>query len=874
MSTMNTLPILTSKITPPPLAPHTLKRLRFSDNARRLSRDAQITALTAPAGFGKTTLALSMISQFNLKSEVAWLTLDTQDASLRRFLHYLQAAFNHTGSCEIDLPLPSPFSLDQAIAVLDLLLSTIETRQTKLLLVLDNCHLVLSENGEGDVHKTLAYLLAHLPPTLHCLIISRHRLNLGLSRWLLSDKLQELNKEDLAFSLEETIEYLEKTQLHYLAAELHYCHELTRGWPAALELIVKSSKNLSAELNETSLNPEALRMVAEYIGEEVFGRLSIEQQRFLLITAQVDLFCPSLAETLTGMDATEVSEALRIFLDDHLFIDELEKHDGEPWFQYHPLFSAALRHQARRNPALKAAQIIQIAGNWFDANDNAKQAAICALQIHDYPQLIKLITKHWRSFTMENRAHLLHRWGREIPDEVLLQYPQVCSMISVPAMLDDKPEFAVLCDSIAQAHFTDSKVPFFAEAMAIHAQIEFFGGKYASSLLAARKALKFLSPDDYFMRTSASQTLTLSSDMPDWLEYRNVIHAYLAPALAHGHRFYICNHYAYLSYAESILGNLTAAIECVDRATAFLDADDYSLRAIDMNVYFARMNAAYHRGAIGEAQLNQQKYALTTQAEFAFRESALCDAFEALFAYLYGDTAEACGSLAQTAQALPYAFFQIYVPLEILELIEQHSDLDLEAFLHATEPVFGHSGHWRRLRFTVAFLHDDLSLLPLLREQVAGVDALRRLDRVYGYLLLSFFEEKAGNSVGADVALGKALDEAEPERITQLFINDHPFVQPLLERLKAQGTLGAFGQGLLIKVAQIANGDAELARNDQVIGLTTRENDIIYLIVSGYSPGDIAQRLSISKATVRKHIANIYAKCGVHSRTQLLLRFQ
>lgn len=872
--------VLASKITPPTVTSNVIWRPRLAPYFAHARGDVQGTLIIAPAGFGKTTLVASWLAHAEKTLPAAWLTLDEADNDPERFIRYLTTVLANMG-IKMDTASSDSHHEDDnnsheddddiARSRLDALLSACEAANQHFVLVLDNCGLI---NDVSLSHGLLAYFISHLPSKVHLIIISRRSLSLGLSRWRLEDRLQQVTEGELGFTQSEISELFSLERQTLPLAEAQRIHEFTRGWPAAIKLLVQNDAVWHDEEKHPNRRSAILDAAEDYLLEEVFSHLAIEQRDFLLVTAQIDLFCPSLAEEIVGIDRASVNRVLDILLTERLFIEEIPKDDMKPWYRYHPLFSAALRRQALKMPGLQIADILKRAGAWFERNDNLNQAALCANQIQDYDQIISLMVRYWRGLYMEDRMYMLYQWGKMLPDEALLAAPQVCSILSLAALLAEDVALSVLCDEVALAHYVNPDVLFYAEATAIHAHICSLLGHYEEAREATEAALAHLPQSDYYLRSSTSQTGILSSEAPDWLRYRNTMLEFLAPTLAHGKKNYICNYHAFLAFAESCLGNFTAALGYAEKATSLQNESTYPYRAVSMNVYYARMVAAYHRGAIGEAELSQQQYHTTTKESFALRDHALSVAYEALFEFLHGNLEKADEVLLRSVDMSPYGLFMVVLPLDFLVHLDEEHLLDFPAFLKRTAEEYGDSVLWQRLHFMTGFIRGEFSLLPRLRKAVKGIEEERRLDTVHGHLLLSLFEEKDGNHSEAVHALKHALDQAAPEHITQLFCNDWRFVLPVLERLQQSMSPDPFTQQLFVRLSQIATGEAGLTKGEEQARLTPRENDVVYLLISGYSPEDISHRLSISKETVRKHIANVYTKLGVHSRTQLLLRLK
>jgi LuxR family maltose regulon positive regulatory protein len=613
-----------------------------------------------------------------------------------------------------------------------------------------------------------------------------------------------------------------------------------------------------------------------YLYEEVLSKLDDELLTFVLVTAQVEFFSSSLAADLLQQDRLYANKKIKYLVDTSLFIEDLGKRGLENWYQYQPLFALALRRLVKVTPELQLTTIFARASEWFEINKNINQAASCALQAQNFNRILSLIETYWLTLLMEDRGFLLYQWAKELPEEVIRANPLVCSVISISALLEDDVELAMLCDTYAMRHYVSPEQPHFAFAHTLHAQICNLQKRYQEAHEAAQTALRYLDEDDYYFRVSAHQADSFALEVPAWAAYRDILLAYLEPALKDGNKSYLSSHYAFLSSAEGHLGNFSAALGYAKKFYALLGKDAYPYRAIDMNVYYAQMNAAYHRGTIAEAQLYQHKHKQTANHLFASRDLSLSQALEAVLYYLSGEHEKAQELAAASLKQSPYGFLSVLLPLGFIDYLQDHEVIALDVFLMQTSEAYESSYIWKRLYYIDCFLHDDTSVVEKLRADIEEIEESSLLDNVFGQLLLALLEEKAQNPGEAEIELSRALELAESEGIIQLFCNEFSYVMPILERIIHQSDKAPnkFVQKLSLTLTHIASGEVGLTGAAEMISLTPREKDVVFLLVSGLSPQEIATRLSISRETARKHIANVYSKYDVHSRTQLFLRLQ
>jgi LuxR family maltose regulon positive regulatory protein len=841
-----------------------------------------VTLVVAPAGYGKTTLVSSWF-QRQKNSPVAWFTLDREDAAPERFLSYLSAAIKEVGfdsQSAVEKSFP-PDDLDAAIAWVDTLLFGLERAGRKFILVFDDYHLLPEDSLPNLI---LSYLIAHLPANIHVIVLSRRTPKLGLSRLWLDDNLAQIDSESLSFTQADTAEFLRGFQPTLIDSDVQQIQESTRGWPAAIKLLSPLDASLQdlkcltsghAGSSERRNTPQALEELTDYLLEEIIDPLGAEIKQFLLVTSQVDVFCASLAEDLTGWDRITVGRILDNLLSKQAFIEKLPKGTFEPWYSYQPLFATVLKQLSLHTNSLEITAILKKASRWFEQNGNWNQSAIYAHRIKDWQHIVHLISDNWRTMSMEDNMFMLYCWGKMLPDDLLSENPLVCSMLELPALLAEDVAFSSLCEEIALGYFSDESLPYYAEAMANHAHVCGLERRFDEAALYKEIALARLPASDYSLRSKLQQMELYATPAPDWLRYRTTTLELLPQILAHGNDVMISNNYAFLGFAEAVLGNFTNALQYIEKFFNMIPSRaSVPLRPTFMNAYFTRMSAAYHQGRIGEAELNQQKHIEIPKLSFAPHLRSLSLMYKALFEYTRADLPEANRWFADSTELSPYGLLMVYLPLEFIIHLKGARLFDFEAFLESTRVDYGHSSMWHRLNFTDRLIEGELSELSNLKAAIENTAEDRRLDLISAQLLLSLYEEKIGNNEAAENALQKAIDYAKPEYIVQLFSNDYQLILPILSRLSQTTVVGSFTQDIFIRLSQIANGEADLAHGDNRVQLTQRESDVLYLLVSGHQVNDIAQRLAISRETVRKHIANIYAKYKVHSRTQLLLQIK
>jgi LuxR family maltose regulon positive regulatory protein len=344
----------------------------------------KLTLISAPAGFGKTTLICSWIDARQTENyapnptQIAWLSLDENDGEPARFLAYVIAALQqiapHIG--ETALPLPT---------VLTILLNDIAAQPESLLLVLDDYHMV----DARPVDEALAFLLDHAPPQLHLVITTREDPNLPLARLRVRGLLTELRAADLRFTAAETAVFLQEVMgLNLTADQIAALETRTEGWIAGLQMAALSMRGQDDLSGFIQSFTGSHRFVLDYLLEEVLNQQPEHVQDFLLKTAVLNQLTGSLGDALTG--ETNGQAILESLDRANLFLVPL---DNEwRWYRYHHLFAELLRQSLQQSTAASDVNGLHVrASTWYEANGLALEAFHHATAAHDVARALRLI---------------------------------------------------------------------------------------------------------------------------------------------------------------------------------------------------------------------------------------------------------------------------------------------------------------------------------------------------------------------------------------------------------------------------------------------------------------------------------------------------
>src|SRR5688572_29889107 len=388
-------PILATKLYIPPLPPKVVVRTRLLERLDEgLSEGSKLSLISAPAGFGKTTLVSEWLASG--KRPTAWLSLDEGDSDPTRFLIYLVSALQTIapklgeGAMEV---LQASQSQPPTEAILIALLNEITTVPNPFLLVLDDYHVIDSR----AVDKALTFFVEHLPPRMHLVITTREDPALPIPRLRARRQLTELRAADLRFTSSEAAEFLDQVMgLHLSAEDVAALEDRTEGWIAGLQLAALSMQGYQDVAGFIQAFAGDNRYIVDYLIEEVLQRQPEAVRNFLLQTSILDSLNGPLCEAVIGnypegtgqMGGKALLETLQR---GNFFLIPLD--DKRHWYRYHHLFADVLRMHLTAEQPDQVAALHRRASEWYEQNGSAADAIHHALAAKDYERSADLIER-------------------------------------------------------------------------------------------------------------------------------------------------------------------------------------------------------------------------------------------------------------------------------------------------------------------------------------------------------------------------------------------------------------------------------------------------------------------------------------------------
>jgi len=326
-----TIQILTTKLYIPPLRPNHVSRSHLIQRLETGPRE-KLTIISAPAGYGKTTLVAEWISESS--TPFCWVSLDESDNDIGRFLAYFIASLD-TINIAVDqhfLSLIQSPQQTQLETILIPLLNQITDSNKDFALVLDDYHLIQNK----EIHDALTYILEHSPPSMHLVIITRADPHLPLSRLRVRGQMKEIRASDLRFSVDEVEILLNKVLDFNLPSEsIETLVNQSDGWIAALQMISLALKERPDPTEYIYDFSGSQTYIADYLTDEVLRQQSDDIQDFLIQTSVLDRLSGSLCDAVVGQENSQL--ILKYLSDTNLFLTSLD--DENHWYRYHRLFA-------------------------------------------------------------------------------------------------------------------------------------------------------------------------------------------------------------------------------------------------------------------------------------------------------------------------------------------------------------------------------------------------------------------------------------------------------------------------------------------------------------------------------------------------------
>ncbi|MGZ5403984.1 MAG: LuxR C-terminal-related transcriptional regulator [Nocardioides sp.] len=867
-------PVLATKLFAPIRRPQYIARPRLVERLdTTLEAGNRLTLVSAPAGFGKTTMLgewLTHLSSRPQETHVAWLSLDAGDNDLPRLLSHLAAALRGVG-IDIDADLDSSVVLTAIVN--DVARAAAATPGTHWVLALDDYHVITS----SDVHAAATFLLDHTPPQLHLLVATRSDPPLPLPRLRSRGDLTEVRAADLRFTRPEAREFLTAGMgLDLSAADVAALEERTEGWIAGLQLAALSLRGM-VEGDEVADFIGAFtgsnRFVIDYLADEVLARQPVEVRDFLLNTAILERLSASLCDAVTGCG--DARHTLEVLDRDNLFLVPLD--DERSWYRYHHLFADALQARLLAEHPDRARELHRRASAWYATHHLSVDAVRHALAAEDVDRAAFLVEDAVPRMRRARQDHVLLAWIGALPDSVVRRSP-VLSIVSgwSHLMAGNLDELELRLDDAAAALAAAEQDPELGRAWAdtedlrnapatisvYRASLAQARGDVAGTVHHAQRALDLAGPEDHLIRGAGG---------------------------------------GYLGLAAWAAGNVTEALDTFGGAVHSLHAAGNLVDELDMTVVLADMWVASGRPTRARQLYERALQAATSRG--ATHQRAAADLHVGLAeldrerddlptAKAHLETARVLAERASISENR----HRWYVAMALVRVAERDFDAALH-LLDEAESLF-RPGFYpdvrpiAAMRARVQIAQGDLAaaeewarehavpadeetsylreyeILTLVRLRLAHHRQLDRtadlLDRLHAHadpsragslieigMLRALIHDAQGHRAQSLAVLAQALAQApEPASYVRLFLDEG---DPM------------------IALVNLASRD-DTSPDALADPLSGRELDVLRLLDSELTGPQIARELYVSLNTLRTHTKRIFTKLDVNTRAAAVRR--
>ncbi len=896
------LPLLETKLYPPKWSADLVSRSRLLE---RIYPKRKLTLVSAPAGFGKTTLLAEWVAAVPTRP-VAWVSLDQSDNDPALFWTYLisalqkiQPSLGERSQSLLQSPQPPPME-----SVLMMLLNELTAVKKEFVLVLDDYHGIETQ----AIHDGIGFLLNHLPPQVHLIIASRADPPLSLARLRSHGDLTELRVSDLRFTPDEAAAFLNQVMgLAISAREVSALEQRTEGWIAGLQLAALSLQGRENIPDFVAAFSGDDRYIVDYLLEEVLQRQPDSVRHFLLQTAILDRLRGSLCDAVT--DQNDGQEMLETLERGNLFIIPLD--NKRQWYRYHHLFADVLQAHALMEWPDRISSLHGRASEWYEQNGLFSDAIRHVLAAQDFERAADLIEQVWPTMRKRQQEATVLNWMKGLPDPLIRERPILSvtyalvllnagQLEAVEARLQDAErrlaqlEQAVLGQTVsgspaAQAAQQYRSLPAsMANARAYRAQAL---GDFASTITYAQQALALLPTDDDYERGTTAAILGLAYWASGNVEaaHRSFAEGLMVFEKLGGIQIAVAATFI-LANMGMAQGRLQATVETCEQALQLAAQQRGPMLQGTAELHLALSEIRYEQGDLQTAkQLLLEGESLCEQVSIS-GANYLWWLVKAQLTAAQGDLGTALEQLHEAARLYRRSPVPNVRPIEALKVrwwlqqgrLAEALDWVRECGLSVGDrpSYLREYEHLTLARVLIAQHRRDGTdevidrVIGLLTRLLSAAEAQERTGSIIKILVvLALAREAQGDVSAAIVSLERALILSEPEGHVRIFAEAGTPMARLLQEAMTRSIRPTYTTRLLTALETWGQPQAEAptaagvpAPQPLIEPLSQRELDVLRLLNTELSGPEIARELVVALSTVRTHTKRIYGKLGVTSR--------
>lgn len=867
----------------------------------RAGLTCRVTLLSAAAGFGKSTLLSAWLDQLQAEQQPAskvktgWLTLDSDDNSLPRFVRYvvavIESIFPHTCTSVTGLMQDNLSASVEDLA--DAFSDCLRSLPDRFVLVFDDWHAI----EDAATHTFVARLVQFAPPAFHLVISTRFDpLQLPLNRWRAQGWLTEVRQRDLCFTLDETAAFLQHSLAGATPTEtVTALYGYTEGWPVGLQLAalaLRGHPDQAAFLADMAANGN--RFALDYLRDDVLAQQPEAVQAFLLSTAVLKRFCVGLCAAVLEIDEAEAQRLLNVVERANLFLVDLST--PAKWYRYHHQFQGMLLSKlSERQAPDKIAALHRRAAHWLSTHGELTEALDCLIRIGDLHAAADMLEAGRTERVNNGRAEELVDALACIPQHILNRRPL---LLLSAAWVDggrldwascsakvERIERLLHEESVSDTHATPATIEL--ELMALRCAMDHrLEGKVT---LADIQAVWLRAQPD--LAQIAHPVVGMLAEQCQFLGVIGLGLTMIDTALRHNADWPLAAQCDLLSRKATMLMwncELDAAEPILQSITQMAQQHNLPLAALKSQLTLGVIAGVRH-------QLDAcERYMLEVMAD-PFIDNAKCAMLAVsrlIEVYVYQGRLDQARHLVEQFQACARTIN--------LRYLHEHAEA-MTAYLALAAGDTGTAVAWVLRGLKQGPVHHPVDRLPIIRARIlvaegsaASLQAAILLLNVYiaymerhhlrfylveGMSLHALALAGLGQTEQALAELSHAVQIAVPHGMVGRLIQRGQPMKQLLQALSTHPQHAA--QTASAQLVLAAFGDAgetaslpPRAQSPQTLiePLSDRESDVLRLMAEGLSNKAIAQQLIISPFTVRNHTVNIFGKLQVANRMQAVER--
>jgi LuxR family maltose regulon positive regulatory protein len=867
--------------------------------------DKALILVSAPAGFGKTTLLAEWTSQASLP--VAWLSLDAGDNDPNRFLRYVIAALEMAFAEQKPVTYLAAKDMLQSVQALPIqtilvaLVNDLTDIPKPFCLVLDDYQFITSP----AVNEALTFILEHLPPHAHLVIASRVDPSIPLHRLRAAQRLLEIRTDDLRFSRDDTHAFMNTVMgLRLSEEDISTLRDRTEGWIVGLQMAALSMQGLADHSAFVQALSGSQRYILEYLIEEVLARQPEDLQSFLLQTSILERLCAPLCNQVLGdrEDSQTILEHLERY---NIFLTPLDQ--VSYWYRYHHLFADLLRAQLQRSQPESLHTLHLRASQWYEEAGLPEEAIGHAFAAQEIERAAILVERN--AIDIMSRGELSSLLGlfAALPEDLILRRPGLCLLqawaFTFSGQLDKiEPQLQEVEKQILPDDTRREARGILGSIAIIRGLIADFRGDMASAIELAQRADEMLPKEKWAERTIISFVLGDGYSATGDLDKAEMAFEkiYLAGRAA-GNLWTVSVALHKQALLKIIEGKLNAAFNLYQKAFQFASERGGQQFGSMAAIYVSTSDLLREwndlegaRRMVIQSIKNMEHWqnptnqvsGYVTLARISLAEGAIEAAEDAL---------KKAEEISLQGKIFPIT--RMILEASQIRLWLTKGDLDKvdrwAAKRFTEEKTSGEPGASRNLQVDflselewITFsrvliarneLNRALQLLTTLAEATEPAGRYGRLIEIY--ILMTRALQGLGKREQALNVLTKSLALAEPEGYVRVFLDEGRPMEELLRvcRGRVEGPLQAYIDKLLIAFTMMPGRQTGIPTSPYqpaplIEPLTGRELDVLHLLADGLSNQEIADRLFLSEGTIKTHTHNLYGKLGVQSRTRAIAR--